>query len=84
MEEQLLEKNVKFIIVDSIASLIRKEFDSSNLAQRQHMLTKQASLLKYYAESLQIPVVVTNQVTARTDNLLAGMLTQTLPDPVMC
>lgn len=64
LEEKIILNNVKLIIVDSIASIVRKEFDSSTLHKRQHLLNDEASLLKYYAESFHIPVVVTNQVNS--------------------
>lgn len=62
LEEKIIEYNVKLIIVDSIASIVRKEFDSTTIHKRQHLLNDEASLLKFYAESFHIPVVVTNQV----------------------
>jgi len=58
----LIEKQAKMVIVDSIASVARKESDA---IKRSDLLSKEASILKYLAESFEIPVVVTNQVTSR-------------------
>ncbi|XP_023930394.1 DNA repair protein RAD51 homolog 2 isoform X2 [Lingula anatina] len=68
LEEDIIEKKVKLIILDSVASLVRKEFDSrtsQNLYERTNLLAKEAAILKYLAESFYIPVVVTNQITTR-------------------
>ncbi|XP_035685466.1 DNA repair protein RAD51 homolog 2-like isoform X1 [Branchiostoma floridae] len=68
LEEELIQKRVRLVILDSVASVVRKEFDNSlrgNLSQRVKLLAKEAALLKYLAESLNIPVVVTNQITTR-------------------
>ena len=59
LEEDLIKKKVKLIVIDSMASLIRKEFDShlgKNLVERTQLLSKEAALLKYIAESFKIPV----------------------------
>ncbi|XP_019625723.1 PREDICTED: DNA repair protein RAD51 homolog 2-like isoform X6 [Branchiostoma belcheri] len=61
LEEELIEKRVRLVVLDSVASVVRKEFDNSlrgNLAQRVKLLAKEAALLKYLAESLNIPVMV--------------------------
>lgn len=68
MEEDVISKRVKLIILDSVASLVRKEFDSRvsrNLNERTALLSKEAVILKYLAETFHIPVVVTNQITTR-------------------
>lgn len=68
LEEEVISKRVKLIILDSIASLVRKEFDSRvsrNLNERTALLSKEAAILKYLAETFHIPVVVTNQITTR-------------------
>ena len=59
LEEDLIVKNVKLIIVDSIASLVRKEFDSRgprNMIERTNLLAKEAAILKYLAAEFKIPV----------------------------
>ncbi|KAL9953379.1 hypothetical protein ACROYT_G040788 [Oculina patagonica] len=68
LEEEIISKRVKLIILDSMASLVRKEFDSRvsrNLSERTALLSKEAAILKYLAETFHIPVVVTNQITTR-------------------
>ncbi len=65
MEIEIIEKNIKLIVLDSVASVVRKEFDSGNIAKRQDLLSKEASILKYLAETFSIPVVVSNQVTTK-------------------
>lgn len=72
LETIIIERNVKLIIVDSIASLARKEFGGHNLVtERNNMLMKEATLLKYFAERFNIPVLVTNQVTTSTSSELS-------------
>jgi RAD51-like protein 1 len=59
LEEEVITHKIKLIIVDSIASLVRKEFSSgagSNLVQRTNFLSRQAALLKNIAELFHIPV----------------------------
>ena len=59
LEEELIMKKVKLVILDSVASLVRKEFDSRgtrNIVDRTNLLAKEASILKYIAEEFQIPV----------------------------
>lgn len=49
MEEDVISKRVKLIILDSVASLVRKEFDSRvsrNLNERTALLSKEAVILK--------------------------------------
>jgi RecA/RadA recombinase len=60
----IIEKDAKLLVVDSVASLVRHEFNSSTLASRQAELTKEAQTLKYLAETFKMPVVVTNQVAS--------------------
>jgi RAD51-like protein 1 len=61
----ILGKNVKLILLDSIASIVRKEFNAQNTWKRQEFLSKEASVLKYLAETFSIPVVIVNQVTSK-------------------
>ena len=63
LEELLVRLGTKLVILDSMASLFRKEFDSKSLQRRVEMLGTAASSLKFVAEQLNIPVLVTNQVT---------------------
>ena len=66
----LIEKNVKLVVVDSVASLVRHEFGRSSLPSRQAELTKEAQTLKYLAETFKIPILVTNQVTTKYQDKL--------------
>ena len=61
----IIDKNVKLLVVDSVASLVRHEFGNSSLPSRQAELTKEAQTLKYLAETFSIPILVTNQVTTK-------------------
>uniref|UniRef100_A0A663MNN4 DNA repair protein RAD51 homolog 2 n=1 Tax=Athene cunicularia TaxID=194338 RepID=A0A663MNN4_ATHCN len=58
LEEEIISKKVKLIIIDSVASVVRKEFDTKlqgNLAERSNFLARGASVLKYLAEEFSIP-----------------------------
>jgi RAD51-like protein 1 len=68
LEEFLVEHNVKLIVVDSIASLLRKEFESStakSVSERTSALTSLANTLKYLAQVYRLAILVVNQVTTR-------------------
>ncbi|XP_051885583.1 DNA repair protein RAD51 homolog 2 isoform X2 [Pristis pectinata] len=68
LEDDVISKGVKLIVVDSIASVIRKEFDTrlqGNLSERSNLLSSEAATLKYLAEEFSIPVILTNQITTR-------------------
>ncbi|XP_033622832.1 DNA repair protein RAD51 homolog 2 isoform X2 [Fukomys damarensis] len=75
LEEEIISKKVKLVIIDSIASVVRKEFDTQlqgNMKERNKFLAKGASLLKYLAEEFSIPVILTNQITAHLSGALAS------------
>nr|XP_054759129.1 DNA repair protein RAD51 homolog 2-like [Lytechinus pictus] len=58
LEEDLIEKGIRLVILDSVASLVRKEFDGRvgrNMVERTNLLSKQAAILKYLAEEFSIP-----------------------------
>ncbi|KAL8622951.1 hypothetical protein ACOMHN_027072 [Nucella lapillus] len=67
IEEAIIDKGVKLLVVDSVASLVRKEYGNvqGGMIQRTDFLASEAALLKYVAETFNIPVVVTNQITTR-------------------
>ncbi|XP_067949978.1 DNA repair protein RAD51 homolog 2-like [Watersipora subatra] len=65
IQEIIILKNLKLVIIDSIASLIRKEFESRT-SSRSEILLGLASALKELAESFDIAVVVVNQVQTLT------------------
>ena len=49
LEEIIVDKKIRLVIVDSIASLVRKEFDASSkrgVADRAALLNTQAARLK--------------------------------------
>ncbi|XP_044291990.1 DNA repair protein RAD51 homolog 2 isoform X2 [Varanus komodoensis] len=74
LEEEIISKNVKLVVIDSVASVVRKEFDTKlkgNLQERSNLLTKEASILKYLAEEFSIPVILTNQITTWLSDGLA-------------
>ncbi|RIA91762.1 P-loop containing nucleoside triphosphate hydrolase protein [Glomus cerebriforme] len=76
LQEFIIENDIKLLIVDSIGSLVRKEYQNpvkkcgwgGPLVERNDVLLQQASKLKYLAESFHIPVVVTNQVITRNQS----------------
>jgi len=45
LEEEIIKNNVKFIVLDSIASLVRKEIRGA--IERTDILAREASILKY-------------------------------------
>uniref|UniRef100_A0A8C4YEM5 DNA repair protein RAD51 homolog 2 n=1 Tax=Gopherus evgoodei TaxID=1825980 RepID=A0A8C4YEM5_9SAUR len=58
LEEEIISKKVKLVVIDSVASVVRKEFDTKlqgNLMERSNFLAREASLLKYLAEEFSIP-----------------------------
>uniref|UniRef100_A0A7S3R2M7 RecA family profile 1 domain-containing protein n=1 Tax=Dunaliella tertiolecta TaxID=3047 RepID=A0A7S3R2M7_DUNTE len=62
---------VKLVVVDSIAAQARSEMGGgmASMVARQEMLGLASSLLKSVAETYQIPVVATNQVSARIGDI---------------
>eukprot|EP01122_Echinamoeba_exundans_P002714 TRINITY_DN12684_c0_g1_i1.p1 TRINITY_DN12684_c0_g1~~TRINITY_DN12684_c0_g1_i1.p1 ORF type:complete len:368 (+),score=83.63 TRINITY_DN12684_c0_g1_i1:102-1205(+) len=65
LEATVAAHDVKLIVVDSIAALVRKDFDLTSIALRQGKLSSIASQLKRLAEAFQIPIVIVNQVTTQ-------------------
>ncbi|KAG9296940.1 hypothetical protein G9A89_006895 [Geosiphon pyriformis] len=73
LQEFIIMNKIRLIIVDSIGSLVRKEYNnmfeerknqtqSDILVERNNLLVKEAALLKFLAESFHLPVIVTNQL----------------------
>jgi len=59
LEEEIISKGVKLVIIDSVASVVRKEFDTQlqgNVRERNKFLAREAASLKYLAEEFSIPV----------------------------
>ncbi len=48
LEHTIIAVKARVVIIDSIASLFRKEFGSGSLVERTDMLASIASLLKYF------------------------------------
>ncbi len=65
LEAVLIEKNIKLIVLDSIAAPVRQRFDSAHMSERQDFLGEIASVVKYLAEKFDISVLITNQVTTK-------------------
>ncbi|XP_078452193.1 DNA repair protein RAD51 homolog 2 isoform X2 [Lampetra planeri] len=68
LEEELIAKRVRLLVLDSVASVLRKEIDLrflAGVAERSELLSHQAALLKYLAQEFSLPVVLTNQITTR-------------------
>ncbi|XP_048394462.2 DNA repair protein RAD51 homolog 2 isoform X3 [Stegostoma tigrinum] len=61
LEEDIIVKGVKLIVVDSVASVVRKEFDTriqGNLSERSNLLSSEAATLKFLAEEFSIPMII--------------------------
>ncbi|PWA64607.1 AAA+ ATPase domain-containing protein [Artemisia annua] len=61
-----LQNKVKLLIVDSMAALVSGEYEQG--ASKKHPLGWHISSIKSLAEELRIPIVMTNQVRARSAN----------------
>lgn len=62
LEEDIISTRAGLIILDSVASVVRKEFDTTLpgiLMQRSSLLSHKAAVLKYLAHQFNIPVSVT-------------------------
>jgi len=62
LEQTIIEHEVGLVVCDSVAANIRVEFASDKLRERQQALARQASQLKYLAETFSLTALVTNQV----------------------
>lgn len=59
LEEDIISTGAGLIILDSVASVVRKEFDTTlpgNLMHRSNLLCHEATTLKYLAHQFNIPV----------------------------
>ncbi|XP_018590692.1 DNA repair protein RAD51 homolog 2 isoform X2 [Scleropages formosus] len=66
LEEDIISCQARLVILDSMASVVRKEFELSlpgNLVHRSNLLGQQAAMLKCLAQEFSIPVLLTNQIT---------------------
>jgi DNA repair protein RadA len=65
--------NIKLLIIDSIISLYRAEFIGlSALSERQQRLNKLVHTVMRIAETFEIAVLLTNQVTSSPDSMFSG------------
>ncbi|CAL1270211.1 unnamed protein product [Larinioides sclopetarius] len=67
LEKEIIKNKVKVIIVDSIASLMRKEFGTDGIdsvMERNKILMEQAAVLKDLAQTYNIVVFLTNQIVS--------------------
>ena len=77
INEIAAEKNIKLVIVDSIASHFRSDYiGKAKIAERQQRIMLHASSLTNMAYVHDIAVVVTNQMVAKIDNLTGGAQSQ--------
>jgi len=69
------QRNVRLVIIDSIAALLRYEYGTgaSQLIERSKVIFSQANQLKQIADQLQVAVVVVNQVSDRIDDSRTNM-----------
>ena len=74
LEGLIAESDVRLIVVDSIAALARRDFNSDEIPQRQALLVRKASILKYYAGTYNIPVLTTNQASQHTRSFVTPAL----------
>lgn len=67
--------NLKLLIIDSLAGMVRFEYDPSDLNQmiyRTTYLFKIASKLKWLSDTFNLGIVVVNQVTASNFDKFEG------------
>jgi len=71
VEKIIRQRNVKLLIIDSIASHFRAEYIGDNkLVKRQQVVMSLAETLKKLLNKFEIAIVVTNQVIATFDESL--------------
>ena len=58
LEESIISRGVRLVIMDSVASLARKEFNSTSLVERTEVLATQAAILKYATASRSLVAMV--------------------------
>lgn len=63
LESVMARVRARLVVVDSIAALIRRDFDTSGLRERQAHLSSIAAKLKQLADAYGAVVLVTNQVS---------------------
>ncbi|MFX1251551.1 MAG: DNA repair and recombination protein RadA [Promethearchaeota archaeon] len=72
-DKLIKSKNIKLIVVDSVAAHFRVEFTGQKeIPRRQQILMRWADTLRQYVDSYGIGVMITNQVIANPDALLSS------------
>ncbi|CAM1311318.1 RAD51B (predicted) [Pycnogonum litorale] len=64
LETEIITKKIGLVVIDSIASLVRKEYGVADNIDRTNLLSTQALLLKQLAKDFNIPILLTNQITS--------------------
>jgi hypothetical protein len=66
LEDRIVEQHIGLVIIDSIAALMRRDFNVNWSARIEGhaVLGHEAHLLKLLAELYQIPIVISNQVAS--------------------
>jgi len=69
------ERNIKLLIIDSIASHFRAEFTGKEaIPARQQLLMRHGEILQRYADIYDIAILVTNQVLMNPDAVVYGKI----------
>eukprot|EP01120_Amphizonella_sp_Union-15-10_P004938 TRINITY_DN15699_c0_g1_i1.p1 TRINITY_DN15699_c0_g1~~TRINITY_DN15699_c0_g1_i1.p1 ORF type:complete len:170 (-),score=31.28 TRINITY_DN15699_c0_g1_i1:24-533(-) len=63
IEPLLTTRNLKLIVIDSIAALFRYEYTRDEAVERASELLKHAQQLKLLSDKLNVPILVVNQVS---------------------
>ncbi|GFS43550.1 DNA repair protein RAD51 homolog 2 [Trichonephila inaurata madagascariensis] len=67
LEKEIIKNKVKLIIIDSVASLMRKEFGTDgidSLMERNKILMELAAMLKNLAQTYNLVVFLSNQIAS--------------------
>lgn len=70
IDNQIIAANVKLVVIDSIAALIRR--DNLDEKDRDHFVMTLASTLKALSEKCQCAILATNQVQTASTSLLGS------------
>ena len=65
LEQEIVINNTEMIIIDSLASIVRREFigsDVSTLHERSMFLSKISNRLKLISQTLNVSVILSNQI----------------------
>lgn len=61
LEPLLVAHAAPLLLVDSVASVVRKEFEAGSALPRQELLARQAGVLKHLGAALGVTTLVCNQ-----------------------